>query len=95
MSWIAGGGARNLATVLDEVGYHVFAIQEAHADQMHQMHKYSWVLQQDQRIATRKPNRVHTVAHASIPGQIYWHVAEILFDKPRLGLNSLVTIAST
>jgi hypothetical protein len=75
------------------VGYHVFAIQEAHADQMHQMHKHNWVLQQDQRIATRKPNRVQSVAHASIPGEMYWQVAEILFDKPRLGLNSLVTMS--
>ena len=93
MSWNAGGGARKLPTVLDELGYHVFAIQEAHADQMHQLHKHNWVLQQDQCIATRKPNRVQTVAHASIPGKIYWHVAEILFDKPRLGLTSLVVMS--
>ena len=32
MSWNAGGGARQLPTVLREKGYHVFAIQEAHVE---------------------------------------------------------------
>jgi hypothetical protein len=35
MSWNAGGGARKLPKLLDELGYHVFAIQEAHQDQTH------------------------------------------------------------
>ena len=93
MSWNAGGGARKLPTVLDELGHHVFAIHEAHADQMCQMSKHNWALAEGQCIAARKPNSVQTVAHASIPGKIYWHVAEILFDKPRLGLNSLVIMS--
>ena len=93
MSWNAGGGARKLPTVLDELGYHVFAIQEARVDQMRQMDKHSWVLQQDQCIATRKPNRVDTVGHGSIPGKIFWHVAEVAFEKPRLGLSTLVVMS--
>ena len=59
---------------------------------MRQTNKHSWVLQQDQRIAARKPNRAQSVAHGSVPGKIYWQVAELLFDKPRLGLNSVVTM---
>ena len=93
MSWNAGGGARRLPKLVDEVGYHVFAIQEAHADQMHQMLEHSWVLEQGQCIGARKPNIVQTVAHSSIPGKIYWHVAEIHFDRPRLGLDSLVIMS--
>ena len=38
MSWNAGGGARNLPAILIEKGYHFFAIQEAHEDQMAQLH---------------------------------------------------------
>ena len=34
MSWNAGGGARNLAHVLDTVGNNILAVQEAHADQL-------------------------------------------------------------
>ena len=34
MSWNAGGGARKLADVLDEVGNHIVAIQEAHIEQL-------------------------------------------------------------
>ena len=30
MSWNAGGGARKLPALLDELGRHVIAIQEAH-----------------------------------------------------------------
>ena len=44
MSWNAGGGARKLPTVLDYVGHHVFAIQEAHVDQMLQLNRHKWVL---------------------------------------------------
>jgi len=93
MSWNAGGGARKLPNVLDELGYHVFAIQEAHVDQMRQMNNHNWVLEQEQCIATRKPNRVQTVGHGFIPGKIWWHVAEIFFEKPRLGLTTLVIMS--
>jgi hypothetical protein len=88
MSWNAGGGARKLPAVLDDVGYHIIAIQEAHADQMHQMTRHNWVLRQDQCIAARKPNRVETIGHGQIPGKVWWHVAEILFERPRLGHNT-------
>jgi len=57
------------------------------------MDKHNWVLQQDQRTATRKPNRVDTVCHGSIPGKIFWHVAEVAFEKPRLGLSALVIMS--
>ena len=30
MSWNAGGGARELPALLDQLGHHVFATQEAH-----------------------------------------------------------------
>ena len=57
------------------------------------MGKRSWVLQQDQCIATRKTSRVDTVCHGSIPGKIFRHVAEVTFETPRLGLNTIVIMS--
>eukprot|EP00969_Alexandrium_andersonii_P072949 3218661-Alexandrium_andersonii.AAC.1 len=32
MSWNAGGGAKKMSAVLEEVGNHIIAVQEAHAN---------------------------------------------------------------
>ena len=65
MSWNAGGGARNLPAILIEKGYHFFAIQEAHEDQMAQLHDtHIFVLEQDQCTAIRKSGEVQTIAHS-------------------------------
>ena len=93
MSWNAGGGARNLPAILIEKGYHFFAIQEAHEDQMAQLHDtHNFVLEQDQCIAIRKPGEIQTIAHFR-DKTIHWHVAEVFFERPRLGLNSLVIMS--
>jgi hypothetical protein len=36
MNWNAGGGAKTLPALLDQLGHHVFAIQEAHQHPMPQ-----------------------------------------------------------
>ncbi|MFM7979585.1 MAG: hypothetical protein ACKPKO_09750, partial [Candidatus Fonsibacter sp.] len=83
MSWNAGGGARLLPQVLKEKGYHLFAIQEAHEDQMAQLGDTdSFVLQAAQCIVVRKPIEVCTIA-PHITYKIMWHVAEVHFVKPR------------
>ena len=40
MRWNAGGGARKLPTVIDQLGHHVVAIQEALADNMLQLNRH-------------------------------------------------------
>ena len=77
MSWNAGGGARNLPAILIEKGYHFFAIQEAHEDQMAQLHDtHNFVLEQDQCIAIRKPGEIQTIAHVR-GNTIYVHVVAV------------------
>ena len=79
MSWNAGGGARLLPTVLQEKGHHVFAIQEAHVEQMMQLEAHNWVLAQIQCVGIRTPaGEVDTIARDST-NKISWHVAEVLF----------------
>ena len=64
MSWNAGGGARKLPALLDQLGHHVFAIQEArHNHNMMQLDSHNWVLQRDQRIVARKTNDVQSIDH--------------------------------
>ena len=66
MSWNAGGGSRNLPAILIKKGFHFFSIQDAHAEQMAQLHDtHIFVLRQDQCIAIRKPGEVQTIAHSS------------------------------
>ena len=58
-----------------------------------QLEVRNWVLEEDQRIATRKPGEVETLAHGSTK-KVSWHVAEVLFRNPRLGLWSLVVMST-
>ena len=74
------------------MGHHVFAIQEAHADLMLQLNRHKWVLQQDQCLSARKPNKVQTSGHGR-KQKIWWHVAEVFFARARLGLKSLVIMS--
>ena len=84
MSWNAGGGARKLPALLDELGYHVFAAQEAHQQHTLQLDSHKWVLQRDQRIVARKPNEVQTIDHGGNK-KIQWHVAEVLLIRREWG----------
>ena len=43
MSWNAGGGAKNLAGVIDEVGNHIVAVQEAHIGQLQVLDRCNFV----------------------------------------------------
>ena len=58
--------------------------------QLHETHNF--VLEQNQCIAIRKPGGLQTIAHFS-DKTIHWHVAEVFFERPRLGLNSLVIMS--
>ena len=85
MSWSAGGGARNLPAILIDKGYHFFAIQEAHADQMAQLHgTHNFVLQQDPCIAIREPGEIQTIAHFR-DKTIHWHATEVFFFRATHG----------
>ena len=79
MSWNAGGGAQNLSAILIDQGYHLLAIQEAHAEQMAQLHEtHNFVLEQNQCIAIRKPGEIQTIAH--FRGKTsHWHIAAVFF----------------
>ena len=68
------------------------AIQEAHKHYMLQMDNHKWVLQQDQRIAARKPNELQIICHGGTR-KVWWHVAEILFERASLGPKSLVSMS--
>ena len=54
---------------------------------MLRMEKHKWVLQQDQRDVPANITRCKPLDMA------WWHVAEILFKKARLGLKSLVSMS--
>ena len=62
MTWNAGGSAWKLPALFDQLGRDVFAIQEAHQEQMMQLEKLNWVLQRGQCIVVRKPNSAQTIA---------------------------------
>ena len=88
MCWNAGGGARQLPTVLREKGHHVFAIQEARVEQMLRLETiHNFVLEYNQCIVVRLPHEVERIAHRSTK-KILWLVAEIFFQQPRLGLGA-------
>ena len=48
MTWNAGGGARKLPALLDQLGHHVFAIQEAHQHQMLELDNHNRTLHRGQ-----------------------------------------------
>ena len=82
-----------MPTVLREKGYHVYAIQEAHVEQMQQLEPIrNFVLEEGQRIAVRLPHEVGRIAHRSTK-KVSWLVAEISFQQPRLGLRSRVVMS--
>ena len=92
MSWNAGGGARKLPALLDQLGHDVVAIQEAHQEQMMQLEKLNWGLQRDQCIVVRKPNNAQTIAHGG-NNEIWWHVAEFFVERALLGLKGVVCLS--
>ena len=93
MSWSAGRGARLLPTVLKDKGYHFFAIQEAHAEQMRQLGTtHNFVFEENQRMAALFPHEVELIAHKST-NMISLLVAAIYFEQPHLGLTSLVVMS--
>ena len=47
MSWNAGGGAKNLAGIIDEVGNHLVAIQEAHLPQLQDLARWNWDIRKE------------------------------------------------
>ena len=60
MSWNAGGGARLLPTVLKDKGYHFFAIQEAHVEQMLQLEvTYNVVLEENNALLPASRTRLN------------------------------------
>ena len=93
MSWNAGGGAKNLAGVIDEVGNHIVAIQEAYIEKLQVLDRWNFVCENDQFIACRKPSTIKTLAVGKEEGKCWWHVAEVLLDRPRLGLKNIVVLS--
>ena len=57
------------------------------------MHRWNFVLENDQFIACRKPSTITTIAHGAEEGKVWWHVAEIWLDYPRLGLKNVVVMS--
>ena len=94
MSWNAGGGARQLPTVLlEEKEYEFFATQEAHVEQMRQLGTtHTFVVEDNQCIVAFFPHEVELIAQKST-NMISWLVAEIYFEQPHLGLTSLVVMS--
>ena len=91
LSWNPGGGCRNLVHVLEEVGYHVVIIQEAWLAQLRQLdeEKWSWSLECQQFVASRRPSRVACLGGQEDPGKIRWAAFTVHFDEPRAGRAKL------
>ena len=84
---------RNLAGVIDEVGNHIVAIQEAHIGQLQVLDRWNFVCERDQFIACRKPSTIETIAGGAEEHKCWWHVADVRLDKPRLGLKNVVVMS--
>ena len=91
MSWNPGAGARKLAQVIDTVGYHVVAVQEARADFLSQLDpkRWSYVLEYDQFVGARIPSTVESHCGGASPGRMRWHFATVSFPEKRVNLSSL------
>ena len=60
LSWNASGGARQLPTVRKDKGYHFFAIQEAHVDQMLQLEEtHNCVLEYNNALLSASRTRLN------------------------------------
>ena len=91
MSWNPGAGARKLAQVIDTVGYHVVAVQEARADFLSQLDpkRWSYVLEYDQFVGARIPSTVESHCGGASLGRMRWHFATVSFPEKRVNLSSL------
>ena len=91
MSWNPGAGARKLKEVIDTLGYHVVAVQEAREDMLTQLSKTRWSysIVYQQFIGARLPMQVETHCGEQNLGRMRWHFATVHFPEKRVGRDKL------